>query len=89
MGNIQLFQNGVLEIASQRGFAASFLEFFHRVSHGSAACETALERRERVIVEDVRQGPIFSRGTQALEVMLGSGRSRRCFEGKRCSTTLF
>jgi PAS domain S-box-containing protein len=72
MGNIQLFQNGALQIVSQRGFAAPFLEFFNRVSRGSSACGAALERRERVIVEDVRQSPIFI-GTQALEVMLAAG----------------
>jgi PAS domain S-box-containing protein len=72
MGNIQLFRNGVLQIVSQRGFAASFLEFFNCISHGSAACGTALERLERVIVEDVRQSPIFI-GTPALEVMLAAG----------------
>jgi PAS domain S-box-containing protein len=72
MGNIQLFQNGVLQIASQRGFAAPFLEFFNHVSHGSAACGTALERRERIIVEDILQSPIFI-GTSALDVMLAAG----------------
>jgi PAS domain S-box-containing protein len=72
MGNIQLFQHGVLQIVAQRGFAAPFLEFFNRVSHGSAACGTALERRERVIVEDVHQSPLFI-GTPALAVMLAAG----------------
>jgi PAS domain S-box-containing protein len=72
MGNIQLFQNGVLQIASQRGFAAPFLEFFNQVSHGSAACGTALQRRERIIVEDVLQSPIFI-GTPALDAMLAAG----------------
>jgi PAS domain S-box-containing protein len=71
MGNIQLFQNGVLRIVSQRGFAAPFLEFFNHVSHGSAACGTALERRERVIVEDVLQSQLFM-GTPALAAMLAA-----------------
>jgi PAS domain S-box-containing protein len=72
MGNIQLYQNGVLQIVSQRGFATPFLDFFNRVSHGSAACEKALERRERIIVEDILQSPIFI-GTQELDVMLAAG----------------
>ena len=72
MGNIQLFQNGVLQIVSQQGFSAPFLEFFNHVSHGSAACGTALERRERIIVEDILQSPIFI-GTPALDVMLAAG----------------
>jgi PAS domain S-box-containing protein len=71
MGNIQLFQNGVLQIVSQRGFAAPFLEFFERVGHGSAACGTALERRARIIVEDILLSPIFI-GTPALDVMLAA-----------------
>jgi PAS domain S-box-containing protein len=71
MGNIQLFQNGVLQIVSQRGFGAPFLEFFHHVGHGSAACGTALERRARIIVEDILQSPIFI-GTPALDVMLAA-----------------
>lgn len=72
MGNIQLFQNGVLQIVSHRGFEPPFLEFFNRVSHGSAACGTALERCERVIVQDVRESTIFT-GTPALDVMLAAG----------------
>jgi CheY-like chemotaxis protein len=71
-GNIQLFQGGVLRIFQQRGFDAPFLDFFNSVEHGAAACGTALERGERVIVEDVAQSPIF-RGTEALEAMLAAG----------------
>jgi PAS domain S-box-containing protein len=72
MGNIQLFQNGVLQIVAQRGFETPFLEFFNNVSHGSAACGTAMERRERIIVEDVRESTIFI-GTPELDAMLAAG----------------
>ena len=71
MGNIQLFQNGVLQIVSQRGFASPFLDFFNHVTHGTAACGTALERHERIIVEDILKSPIFI-GTPALDVMLAA-----------------
>ena len=72
MGNIQLLRNGKLNIVSQSGFKAPFLDFFNSVPEGSAACGRALERRERVIVEDVSRSPIFA-GTEALDVMLEAG----------------
>ena len=72
MGNIQLFRNGRLRVVSQRGFKAPFLNFFDTVEHGSAACGTALQRGERVIVEDVSESAIFAR-TAAREVMLEAG----------------
>jgi hypothetical protein len=72
MGNIQLLRDGALRIVSQRGFEAPFLDFFNSVSHGLVACGTALNRRERVIVEDIAESPIFI-GTRALDVMLAAG----------------
>jgi PAS domain S-box-containing protein len=68
-GNIQLFQDSVLRIMVHRGFDAAFVDFFNTVQHGSAACGTALDRNERVIVENVAESSIFA-GTTALEVML-------------------
>jgi PAS domain S-box-containing protein len=72
MGNIQLIVDGVLKIVSQRGFETPFLDFFDNVHGGQAACGTALQRCERVIVEDVAQSPVFA-GTPSLEVMLAAG----------------
>ncbi len=72
MGNIQLLEDGALKIVAQRGFEAAFLDFFNSVSHSVVACGTALERGERVIVEDVTESPIFT-GTAAIEVMLAAG----------------
>jgi PAS domain S-box-containing protein len=72
MGNIQLLEDGALKVVAQQGFDAAFLDFFDSVSHGLAACGTALERGERVIVEDVAESPIFA-GTPALAVMLAAG----------------
>ncbi len=71
-GNIQLLNDGQLRITAQRGFATPFLEFFDAVHGDQAACGTALQRGERVIVDDVRKSPIFA-GTPALEVMLAAG----------------
>ena len=72
MGNIQLLEGDCLRITAQRGFDTPFLEYFDSVHGEQAACGTALERGERVIVEDVRNSPIFA-GTPALEVMLAAG----------------
>jgi hypothetical protein len=71
MGNLQLFDpaSNSLRIEAQRGFNKPFLDFFDRVHDGQAACGTAIQRLERVIVGDVTESPIF-RGTTALEVML-------------------
>ena len=70
MGNIQLLDGeGTLRIAVQRGFNAPFLEFFDKVHEGLAACGSAMQRGERVIVEDVASSPLFV-GTPALAVML-------------------
>jgi PAS domain S-box-containing protein len=75
MGTIQLLddQSGVFKIQAHRGFGQAFLEFFDTV-HGErgASCGAASLRRERVIVEDVSQSPIFL-DTPALNVMLEAG----------------
>jgi len=73
-GNIQLLdpESSDLRIAAQRGFPDWWLEFWNTVSRGQGVCGTALERRERVIVEDVEHSPIFV-GTPALEIQLRAG----------------
>jgi PAS domain S-box-containing protein len=72
MGHIQLLDGDFLRIAAQRGFEPPFLEFFDAVHRDQAACGTALQLGERLIVDDVPKSPIFV-GTPALEVMLASG----------------
>ena len=72
MGNIQLFEGNLLRISAQRGFDAPFLKFFDEVHSEQAACGTALQRNERVVVDDVATSDLFV-GTQALEVMLAAG----------------
>ena len=73
-GNIQLLDpaSSDLKIAAQRGFPKWWLDFWNHVSRGHGVCGTALERGERVIVEDVEQSPIFV-GTEALEIQLKAG----------------
>ena len=61
-GNVQLRnpETRALEIVAQRGFGPDFLEHFSRVDDKSAACGRALERHERVIIEDVLLDPGFA-----------------------------
>ena len=72
-GTIQLLEpKSSDEIAAQRGFPQWWLDFFNAVPKGMGSCGTALERGERVIVEDVEQSPIF-RGTPAIEMPRRAG----------------
>ena len=74
-GNIQILDplSRSLRITVHEGFAEPFLRFFDTVGHREAAvCATALKMLERVIVEDVKQSPIFA-GTEALNVLLEAG----------------
>jgi PAS domain S-box-containing protein len=61
-GIVQLVDpaSGALKIVAQRGFQREFLDYFDRVQEGTASCGVALQRRERVIVEDVLTDPIFA-----------------------------
>jgi hypothetical protein len=72
-GNIQLLDQGLLRIVTQRGFAKEFLDFFLDVSHDSkTACGAALQSHSRVIVEDVLYDELF-RGTPAGDILLRAG----------------
>jgi len=69
MGNLQLLVDGCLIITTQRGFDQEFLDYFQTVHDGLAACGTALQSGERVIVEDVANSAVFA-GSKSREVML-------------------
>ncbi len=73
-GNIQLRDpaSGDLRIKAHRGLPQWWLDFWDAVQQGQGACGTALERGERVIVEDVEQSPIFI-GTPELDVQRRAG----------------
>lgn len=73
-GNIQLLDpvSGDLAIVAQQGFPDWWIEFWQTVSKGQGICGTALEKGERVIVEDVEHSPLFA-GTPALEIQLRAG----------------
>ncbi len=79
MGNIQLLdrKDNSLKITVHRGFGGDFLEFFSNVHDGrGASCGEALTLRQRTIVEDVTESPIFV-DTSSLDVMLAAG-ARAC-----------
>jgi len=62
MGNLQLYdpRSHSLRIVVQRGFGPAFLHFFDSTGEGQAACGRALLQRERVVVEDVANDPVFT-----------------------------
>jgi PAS domain S-box-containing protein len=74
LGNIQLVErsSGALKIVASRNFEKPFLEFFNAVGEGQAACGTALQRGERVVIEDVTTSSTFV-GTPALDVLRAAG----------------
>lgn len=73
-GNIQLLDptTGTLRIAAHRGLPDWWLEYWRTVRQGQGSCGVALEKGERVVVEDVECSPIFA-GTPALEIQLRAG----------------
>lgn len=62
MGTIQLLDHGsgTLEIRAQQGLTQKWVDFWRSVGKGRGACGTAMERGERVLVEDVATSPIFA-----------------------------
>ncbi|MDR4470213.1 MAG: PAS domain-containing protein [Nitrospira sp.] len=73
-GNMQLLDvmSGDLTIVAQRGFPDWWVTYWNRVSKGRGACGTALERGQRVIIEDVERSPIFA-DTTARDIQLKAG----------------
>jgi PAS domain S-box-containing protein len=61
-GNIQLLdpESGHLKIVAQRGFPDWWVKFWNEVPKGQGACGTALQRAQRVIIDDVKQSPIYT-----------------------------
>jgi PAS domain S-box-containing protein len=73
-GNIQLFDpaSGTLKIFASQEFDQPFLDFFDTVPEDIGICGTAMRRRGRLVIEDVRQSPILA-GTPAQEILLAAG----------------
>jgi PAS domain S-box-containing protein len=74
MGNMQqITGEGDLKIVAQSGFKQPFLDFFNCVGTDShAACSVAMASKERIIISDVTQSPIFL-NTPSLDVLLEAG----------------
>lgn len=83
MGSVQLVnvQREVLQMKAAIGFGSDFADVAREIPPGYAACGTAWQRCQRVIVEDVRSDPIFT--DDILEIAERSG-----FRAV-CSTPLF
>lgn len=58
-GSMQLLEPDGLHLVVQHGFSKSFLDFFARVEGAETTCAVALEKRTRVVVEDVEAHPIY------------------------------
>jgi PAS domain-containing protein len=73
-GSIQLLDptTGDLRIVAHRGFPSWWIDFWNEASKNQGCCGAALERGNRVIVEDVARDPIFV-GTPALGILLRAG----------------
>jgi GAF domain-containing protein len=70
MGTLQLYDTAseTLRLVAHQGFKAPFLDHFAVVRDEPSTCREAMRHRERVIVEDVAQSPIF-RGTPEMAVL--------------------
>ena len=72
-GTIQLLDaEGRLRIVAQRHFPAWWLDYWQTAPDGQGACGAALQRRERVVVEDIELSPIFA-GTPGLDIQRRAG----------------
>jgi PAS domain S-box-containing protein len=73
-GNIRVFdpRSSDLTVVAARGFPEWWLDAWGHVAFGQGCCGASLERRERVIVEDVMTSPIFA-APGAREIQLRAG----------------
>jgi signal transduction histidine kinase/CheY-like chemotaxis protein len=73
-GVIQLLdpKSGALTIATQSGFYEPFLKYFANVDEGETAWKAAMDSKQRVIIEDVRDSDLFA-GNPKLEILTEAG----------------
>jgi signal transduction histidine kinase/ActR/RegA family two-component response regulator len=62
-----------LRIVANRGFPQWWLDYWNRVTEGSGSCGTALGRRERVIVQNIDESPVFPVGTPGYDAQIRAG----------------
>ena len=71
-GTLQLLEDDSLRIVSHYGHQQPFLDFFASAENVASVCGEAMQRWERVIVEDVETSSLFV-GTPSLDVMRKAG----------------
>jgi signal transduction histidine kinase len=73
-GHIQILDptSGHLELVAHRNFPDWWLDYWKSAPTGLGAFGTALTTRERVVVEDVTESPVFV-GTESLDIQLKAG----------------
>jgi len=74
MGTIQLVDSasGTLQIKAHHGFEKRWIDYWQNVGKGKGVCGTAMEKGERVVVEDVVTSPIFE-DPEAQKIMREAG----------------
>jgi PAS domain S-box-containing protein len=60
-----------LRVVDTFGLPQSWIDFWNRVPEDRGACGVSLKRRERVIVEDVEQSPIFKDASLKIQLKAG------------------
>jgi signal transduction histidine kinase/PAS domain-containing protein len=73
-GNVQILERDTCElrIVAQRGFSDWWIRFWSQCPAPMGSYTMALAAGERMVIEDVRQSPLFA-GTEALAVQLAAG----------------
>ncbi len=74
MGTVQLLDadSGTLKLVASRGFEPRDLKPFGIVHEGECSCGTAMQRRERVVIEDVTTSPVLA-GKPSRDSLLAAG----------------
>ncbi len=74
MGTVQLLDadSGTLRLVASRGFEPRDLNSFGIVHEGECSCGTAMQRRERVVIEDVTTSPVLA-GKPSRDSLLAAG----------------
>ena len=71
-GTLQLLEDNSLRIVSHYGHHQPFLDFFASAENVASVCGEAMQRWERVIIQDVETSSLFV-GTSSLDVMRKAG----------------
>lgn len=74
-GTLQLFEpdSKSLRLAAHRGFGKPFLDHFAKVQgDGGSSYGEAVRKKERVLIEDINQSPVFA-GSPTLPVLQAAG----------------